>query len=59
MHSIYMSDFIDGQDIFHFHRQDEAGERKCDAVAEPDRRSISQHAVKNPEASTGLNQRSG
>jgi hypothetical protein len=51
-----MSDFIDGQDIFHFHRQDEVGERKCDAVAEPDRRSISQHAVKNPEASTGLNQ---
>ena len=40
--------------FLHFHGQDEAGERECDAVAEPDRRSAPQHAVIDPEACTDL-----
>jgi hypothetical protein len=40
--------------LFIFTETMKPGERKCDPIADPDRGSISQQAVNDPEARSGL-----
>src|ERR1700691_5433812 len=46
--------FVAVENAFHFHREDKAGERQRDAIAEPDRRRFPEHAVDDPKARAGL-----